>query len=197
METNAAASTSRQPVFSEKGDNKEGGESVSKEVNEDIEGKAMEIMIPQNAEGYEGRDGKQVREIMEIRELSLDIQDGQMFEVESEILEVQLSAQRRTWRRAAKAGRLIRHHPYSDSDMYAIGDKRERGDETRDLLLMWDQSMEIRNIIGNEFCLQVEARGPGISEWCWLIFVYLNTDRNQRTQQREFLMNCKMNWGRC
>ncbi|GER33805.1 non-LTR retroelement reverse transcriptase-like protein, partial [Striga asiatica] len=62
---------------------------------------------------------------------------------------------------------------------------------------MWDQSMEIMQINGNDFCLQIEARGPGLSDWCWLIFVYLSTDRDHREQQWEFLYDRKRTWGCC
>ncbi|GER42406.1 RNA-directed DNA polymerase, partial [Striga asiatica] len=57
--------------------------------------------------------------------------------------------------------------------------------------------MKIKQIIGNNFCLQIEARGPGLIDWCWLIFVYLSTDRHQREQQWQFLYDRKRTWGCC
>ncbi|GER40056.1 S-adenosyl-L-methionine-dependentmethyltransferases superfamily protein [Striga asiatica] len=37
------------------------------------------------------------------------------------------------------------------------------------LLLLWDPNIEVLQILGNEFCCQVEVRGPNMSAGCWLI----------------------------
>ncbi|GER55621.1 non-LTR retroelement reverse transcriptase-like protein [Striga asiatica] len=63
------------------------------------------------------------------------------------------------------------------------------------LLLLWDNLIEIKQIVGNEFFLQVELKGVGISDWGWFIFAYLITDRRERRRQWEFLEDSKGKWG--
>ncbi|GER32750.1 RNA-directed DNA polymerase (reversetranscriptase)-related family protein [Striga asiatica] len=62
---------------------------------------------------------------------------------------------------------------------------------------MWDVDTEVRQLVGNDFCIQMEVKGPGISEWCWFVFVYLSTDRSIRKLQWEELETCRPKWGGC
>ncbi|GER31074.1 RNA-directed DNA polymerase-like protein [Striga asiatica] len=65
------------------------------------------------------------------------------------------------------------------------------------LLVMWDSEVEVKVVVGNEFCIQMELRGKGMVEWCWMIFVYMSTDKNTRSRQWEYLESCKSQWGPC
>ncbi|CAA0823366.1 Unknown protein, partial [Striga hermonthica] len=65
------------------------------------------------------------------------------------------------------------------------------------LLVMWDQSVEVRRMVSNGFCIQMEVRGMGLSDWCWLIFVYMSSERSSRVRQWEFLLEKKSDWGNC
>ncbi|GER41361.1 mediator of RNA polymerase II transcription subunit [Striga asiatica] len=65
------------------------------------------------------------------------------------------------------------------------------------LLLLWDNSTEVRQILGNEFCIQVEIKGEGVSDWYWMTFVYMSTDRREREHQWTFLEDSKEQWGPC
>ncbi|GER55493.1 DNAse I-like superfamily protein [Striga asiatica] len=55
--------------------------------------------------------------------------------------------------------------------------------------------MEVNQIVGNEFCVQMEAKGAGIEDWSWMVFVYMSTDRRERSRQWEFLEQRKSSWG--
>ncbi|CAA0807084.1 Unknown protein [Striga hermonthica] len=149
MDTNAAASTSRHPPHSEKGENREGGSSVYKALSAKESGQSMELVMvsplgeeEEIAEVEIRKEGEEKSDIMVIEEANSPLID---VGVEAEVL---LADSRRTWRRAAaKAGRLMRSPEL---------EKSKGG-----LLLMWDQEVEIRKLEGNEFCIQVEVRGPG------------------------------------
>ncbi|CAA0810987.1 Unknown protein, partial [Striga hermonthica] len=206
MDTSAAASTSRHPPHSEKGENREGGSSVHKALSTKEGGQSLELVMvsplgeeEEIAEVEIRKEGDEKRDIMVIEEANSPLID---VGVEAEVL---LADSRRTWRRAAaKAGRLLRSPVIEGNSISFSGWKRERNKEQDlqvkskgRLLLMWDQEVEIRKLEGNEFCIQVEVRGPGMSEWCWLVFVYISTDRNMRSMQWEILLDRKVDWGSC
>ncbi|CAA0823185.1 Unknown protein, partial [Striga hermonthica] len=65
------------------------------------------------------------------------------------------------------------------------------------LLVMWDLETEVKQIISNDLCIQMELRGEGFSSGVWMIFVYMNSDKAIRRRQWEFLIDKKMNWGTC
>ncbi|GER33794.1 K-box region and MADS-box transcription factor family protein [Striga asiatica] len=63
--------------------------------------------------------------------------------------------------------------------------------------LLRDLETEVRQLVGKDFCIQMEVRGVGMSEWCWMIFIYLSTDKKIREKQWEFLETNRMLWGNC
>ncbi|GER38038.1 non-ltr retroelement reverse transcriptase, partial [Striga asiatica] len=94
-----------------------------------------------------------------------------------------------SWKRRASAdGRLLRVEEVQMEVVNTVG---------RGLLVMWDSEVEVKVVVGNEFCIQMELRGKGMVEWCWMIFVYMSTDKNTRSRQWEYLESCKSQWGPC
>ncbi|GER37227.1 retrotransposon protein, partial [Striga asiatica] len=50
-------------------------------------------------------------------------------------------------------------------------------------------------VLGNEFCIQVEARCFGDKEWMWVTMVYLSNDKSAKKEQWRFLKDAQQNWG--
>ncbi|CAA0842854.1 Unknown protein, partial [Striga hermonthica] len=103
-------------------------------------------------------------------------------------------------RKKSSVGRLLRMDEITVCRKLGFGSRWHLGPPRGSrggLLVLWDVNTEIKQIVANDFCVQMEAKGPGMREWNWLIFVYLSTDRRERASQWEFLEMARLNWGRC
>ncbi|GER52284.1 non-LTR reverse transcriptase [Striga asiatica] len=63
------------------------------------------------------------------------------------------------------------------------------------LVLLWDSSQNIIQIIQHSFCFEVEIGKPNSNVSFWVVFVYMSTDRVIREDQWSFLINAKSKWG--
>ncbi|CAA0840588.1 Unknown protein, partial [Striga hermonthica] len=65
------------------------------------------------------------------------------------------------------------------------------------ILLWWDRSITILDIICRDFCIEVCFLYPGYNIRFWGVFVYLSTDKNIRKTQWQSLIRHRLMWGDC
>ncbi|CAA0819968.1 Unknown protein, partial [Striga hermonthica] len=63
------------------------------------------------------------------------------------------------------------------------------------LLLAWNTEVEIKQVICNTFCIEVEFRNHNSEPFRWAVFVYMSTDKSTRESQWRDLEFKKESWG--
>ncbi|GER27782.1 RNA-directed DNA polymerase (reversetranscriptase)-related family protein, partial [Striga asiatica] len=62
-------------------------------------------------------------------------------------------------------------------------------------LLCWNDEVEIVQIKGNGFCIQVQVHSKKTNNLEWWIFVYMSTERSERERQWASLIADRESWG--
>lgn len=63
------------------------------------------------------------------------------------------------------------------------------------LLVAWKEEIQIRSIIKNDFCYEIQIQSDEDVKPLWLIFVYTSTESRERRTQWEYLIQRKQCWG--
>lgn len=63
------------------------------------------------------------------------------------------------------------------------------------ILLGWSQQIQVKQVVSNDFCFEVEIEEVNHPGTFWGIFVYASPDKQLRQDQWQYLIQQKQCWG--
>lgn len=63
-------------------------------------------------------------------------------------------------------------------------------------MIFWGENVQVCQMTKSDFCIDVEIKGDGFEDKCWVVFIYASTDVNIRKKQWEVLKEKRKAWGK-